>query len=184
MPRRTKLHPRKGWKNDCRSWRRTFSTLPGPLKILQLHSWRVKTRQAKVLQEELRNNISSRATRVPFNSITGADISYPRFSACTVTGIMVLARPDMEVVETRTTSGRMTFPYAPGYRSFREVPLLIRAFRRLRSQLSAFDVRRPGYGTSQKFRLGVSYGAAEGPSFDRLRKIGSVREKFGACIGG
>ena len=116
--------------------------------------------------------------------ITGADISYPRFSACTVTGIMVLARPDMEVVETRTTSGRMTFPYAPGYRSFREVPLLIRAFRRLRSQLSAFDVRRPGYGTSKKFRLGVLYGAAEGPSFDRLRKIGSVREKFGACIGG
>ena len=55
--------------------------------------------------------------------ITGADISYPRFSACAVTGIVVLARPDMEVVETRTTSGRMTFPYVPGYPVIPRSPL-------------------------------------------------------------
>ena len=54
---------------------------------------------------------------------------------------MVFSWPVLEVVETRTVSGLLRFPYVPGYLSFREGPLLLRVFERLRTdpQLIFFD---------------------------------------------
>ncbi len=73
--------------------------------------------------------------------IAGADISYRRFSSQAVAGIVVFSWPALEVVETRTASALLEFPYVPGYLSFREGPLLLRAFERLRTdpQLIFFD---------------------------------------------
>ena len=120
--------------------------LPGQaqrLKARKLHPWRVSIAEAKTIQEGLREKLSLKGSPPPrsVKFIAGADISYRRFSSQAVAGVVVFSWPALEVVETRTVSGSLKFPYVPGYLSFREGPLLLRVFERLRTdpQLIFFD---------------------------------------------
>ena len=61
--------------------------------------------------EGLRGKLSLKGSPRSVKFIAGADISYRRFSS-------------QKVVETRTVSGLLKFPYRP----FREGPLLLRVF--------------------------------------------------------
>jgi deoxyribonuclease V len=46
--------------------------------------------------------------------------------------MVVLSYPDLDPMDEAFVRGRISFPYIPGLLSFREAPLLIQAFRRLR----------------------------------------------------
>ena len=67
---------------------------------------------------------------------------------------MVLSYPDLEVIETAGHVARARFPYVPGYLSFREIPVLLGAFRKIR--------RRPdlvvcdGQGVAHPRRFGLA----------------------------
>ncbi len=118
--------------------------LPGQaqrLKARKLHPWRVSITEAKTIQEGLRGKLSLKGSPRSVKFIAGADISYWRFSSQAVASVVVFSWPALEVVETRTVSGSLKFPYVPGYLSFREGPLLLRAFEHLRTdpQLIFFD---------------------------------------------
>lgn len=114
--------------------------------------------------------------------IAGADISYPRFSPRAVAGVVVLSWPGMQVVETRTVAGAMAFPYVPGLLSFREGPLLLRAFELLRTEpdLIFFDgqgVAHPrGFGLASHMGLLLerpSLGCAKSRLFGRSTEPGT-----------
>ncbi|MHC4933986.1 MAG: endonuclease V, partial [Planctomycetota bacterium] len=86
--------------------------------------------------------------------VAGADISYARKSERFFAAVVVLSLPGLEVVEQVTVQGRSPFPYIPGLLSFREGPLLMRAFRRLerRPDLAIFD----GHGIAHMRRFGIA----------------------------
>lgn len=111
------------------------------MKARKPHAWKVSVAEARTVQEGLREEISLKGSPRSVKLIAGADISYRRFSSRAVAGVVVFSWPALEVVETRTVSGSMEFPYVPGYLSFREGPLLLRVFERLRTdpQLIFFD---------------------------------------------
>jgi deoxyribonuclease V len=73
--------------------------------------------------------------------VAGADISHARHDDRLFAAVVLLAYPSLEVLEEATAVGRATFPYIPGLLTFREGPLLLRAFRRLtgRPDLVLFD---------------------------------------------
>jgi deoxyribonuclease V len=68
--------------------------------------------------------------------------------------VVVVELPSLEVVETRGAVSMARFPYIPGLFSFREIPPLLRAFRRLRSTPDAilFD----GQGLAHPRRFGLA----------------------------
>ncbi len=67
---------------------------------------------------------------------------------------MVLSYPELEIIEESLVDGEVTFPYVPGLLSFREGPLLERAFSGLRRKpdLVLFD----GQGIAHPRGLGIA----------------------------
>ncbi|HEC68119.1 MAG TPA: endonuclease V, partial [Candidatus Desulfofervidus auxilii] len=86
--------------------------------------------QAVILQKELCQKV---ILKPPPNFspqlIAGADVSYSRKDSKIYAALVVLNLPDLTLLETKTIIGETTFPYIPGLLSFREAPLLIKAFR-------------------------------------------------------
>jgi len=86
--------------------------------------------------------------------VAGADISYDRGSDRFFAAVVVLELPGLAVVEQATLEGKSPFPYVPGLLSFREGPLVLRAFRRLRRRpdLALFD----GHGIAHMRGFGIA----------------------------
>lgn len=96
------------------------------------HPWNVSYREAICIQEKLRANISLSNSARAISLVAGADVSYSKRGGEAVAAMVVLSYPDLELMDEAFVRGRISFPYIPGLLSFREAPLLIRAFRRLR----------------------------------------------------
>jgi len=86
--------------------------------------------------------------------VAGADLSYAKWSDRFFAAVVVLELAGLQVVEEVTLEGKSPFPYIPGLLSFREGPLLMRAFRRLKSRpdLVLFD----GHGIAHMRGFGIA----------------------------
>jgi len=100
------------------------------------HSWRLSPARAIRLQRTLATRVSLKPLRGTIRSLAGADVSYDPRSGRFYAAVVLLSWPGLSVIETARAHGPSRFPYIPGLLSFREIPPLLRAFRRLR--------RRPG----------------------------------------
>jgi deoxyribonuclease V len=90
--------------------------------------------------------------------VAGADVAYPRLSRRTYAAVVVLALPSLDVVEVTEAACRARFPYIPGLLTFREVPPLLKAFARLRSEPDALLFDGQGLAHPRRFGLGCHAG--------------------------
>ncbi|MHC4953988.1 MAG: deoxyribonuclease V [Planctomycetota bacterium] len=111
-------------------------------------------RSAVRRQLELRDQIVVKGGPRRVRRVAGADISYDRGSDHFFAAVVVLSYPDLVVVEEAHAEGKSPMPYIPGLLSFREGPLLLRAFKKLRGvpDLVLFD----GHGLAHPRRFGVA----------------------------
>ncbi len=65
-------------------------------------------------------------------TIGGGDVAYSKSDNLLFCGIVVLSFPHMEILDTATCDGKIPFPYIPGLLSFREGPILIKTFKKLK----------------------------------------------------
>jgi deoxyribonuclease V len=86
--------------------------------------------------------------------VAGADISYAKDDDTFFAAVVLLDARTMEVVESATAVGKSPFPYVPGLLSFRESPLLLRAFRKLRRAPDLLFV--DGHGIAHPRRFGIA----------------------------
>ena len=119
-----------------------------------LHSWDVSAKEAIRIQEVLKDQIVLKRNFSKISTIGGGDIAYSRNGDRLFGAIAVLSFPDMEVLDMASADGKITFPYIPGLLSFREGPILIKTFRRLkvRPDVIIFD----GQGTAHPRRMGLT----------------------------
>jgi deoxyribonuclease V len=129
------------------------------MKYLKLHPWNVGYKKAVEIQVRLEKSIVLKCTAKNFKYIAGADVSYlpertiqsgtrqnefvgqvgKRSSAGTkksemfYASVVVFELETMERVEAVTASGNVDFPYIPGLLSFRESPILLKAFAKIKS---------------------------------------------------
>jgi len=95
---------------------------------------KLSVRRAARIQESLRPHIilrAPRALRAP-RLVAGADVSYDPYSDTIWSAVVVFGFPGMEILDRAGAQGRATFPYIPGYLSFREIPILVKALERIR----------------------------------------------------
>ena len=111
--------------------------------------------EAKRLQLELRERI--RLSPPPGFSprrVAGADLSISRGSRRGYAGLVVLDAETLETLDEASAAVDVPFPYVPGYLSFRELPALAAAWKRLklRPDVIVFD----GQGIAHPRRFGVA----------------------------
>ena len=129
------------------------------MKYLKLHPWNVGYKKAVEIQERLEKSIVLKCASRNFKYIAGADVSYlpartiqsgtrqnklvglacRRSSAGTkksemfYASVVVFELKTRERVESVIASGKVDFPYIPGLLSFRESPILLKAFAKIKS---------------------------------------------------
>ena len=154
------------------------------MKLAHRQRWDVTPKEAVQIQRRLRRKLarlwrdSTRLSAPPPRHplVAGADISYDKSSdklfAAVVVGRMVgndplpapspprgeganwKAQRDFEIVETATVVDRARFPYVPGLLSFREAPVLLKCFRKLRCAPDVVMI--DGHGLAHPRRFGIA----------------------------
>jgi deoxyribonuclease V len=104
------------------------------MRVRSLHSWELSCREAAGLQNELRERLilDDRSFPPSLRTIAGADVSYARGSDRFFAAVVVLSYPSLDLLEEAFAEDRSAFPYVPGLLSFREGPVVLKAFGRLR----------------------------------------------------
>lgn len=104
------------------------------MKYLKLHAWNVGYKKAVGIQERLKKSIILKGSVKNCKLIAGADVSYTKGSEIFYASVVVFNLQTMERVEEVTASGKVDFPYIPGLLSFRESPILLKAFAKIKSE--------------------------------------------------
>lgn len=86
--------------------------------------------------------------------VAGGDVSYNQGSSDFFAAAVVLELPSLELLEVAGARMEATFPYVPGYLSFREAPVMVAAVRKL--QCVPQVVLVDGHGVAHPRGIGVA----------------------------
>jgi deoxyribonuclease V len=136
--------------------------LPSPLtpliinimEIFHQHSWDLTIAEARVIQGNLKSEVILEDRLPTINYVAGVDVSYDKEKQITQAAIAVLNFPQLELQTHALASCQTTFPYVPGYLSFREIPAILEALDKvtIKPDLILCD----GQGTAHPRRFGIA----------------------------
>ncbi|MCG6535108.1 MAG: deoxyribonuclease V [Syntrophales bacterium LBB04] len=105
------------------------------MKVRHLHSWNITYNEAIAIQQRLKDMLILQDEPVVprrMETVAGADISCTRGSDVLFAAVILFSYPSLEILEEVRFSERTECPYIPGLLSFREGPVLLKAFSILR----------------------------------------------------
>ena len=98
---------------------------------MDAHAWDISPKEAVELQKVLRRQICLTSLTKPVTLIGGCDVSMNRFAKEGFAGFVVLEYPSLRMVSHSVVKDKIPFPYIPGLLSFREIPMLLKAWEKL-----------------------------------------------------
>ena len=124
------------------------------MTINSSHPWVKTVGEAKVIQEQLRHQVINTDELGEVKYVAGVDLGFKNNYTISQAAIAILTYPELELVEQAIARIPTTFPYVPGYLSFREIPAIMEAFRQLKTipDLILCD----GQGYAHPRRLGLA----------------------------
>jgi len=118
------------------------------------HAWDLDITQARDLQKKLSHEVIRYNPGLHPRLIAGIDVSISRFSKVGRAAVVVLSYSSLELIEVSVLEGNINFPYIPGLLSFREAPLIIEAWQKLKTHPDLLMV--DGQGIAHPRRLGIA----------------------------
>ena len=118
------------------------------------HSWDVSPAEAMVIQNQLRSEVVLTDDFAPVNYVAGVDAGFEDDGNTTRAAIVVLRFPELTVVEKVLARRPTTFPYIPGFLSFREIPAVLAALEQV--QTTPDLLLCDGMGILHPRRLGIA----------------------------
>ena len=129
------------------------------MKFKQLHSWRVSYEKAIQIQESLKGQLILKKPRGEVRIVAGTDVSYDKHSDRFFAGVVVFKlNKKLEKIEEASAVGKASFPYIPGLLSFREVPILLKAVKKLKNNPDVFLFDGQGIAHPRHFGLASHMG--------------------------
>lgn len=116
--------------------------------------WNLTPREAMRVQESLRERVEREDRFGEIRYVAGADMAFDPATEIAFAGVIVYSFPGLEEVERRMARRKLRFPYVPGLLSFRECPILLAAFARLRTEPDLILI--DGQGLAHPRRLGIA----------------------------
>jgi len=116
--------------------------------------WNVTPREAVRLQKVWRARVVTADRFGPLQYVAGADMAFDPETNVAFAGVIVYRLPELREVERRMACRKLRFPYVPGLLSFREGPILLAAFARLRVAPDVILI--DGQGFAHPRRLGIA----------------------------
>lgn len=126
------------------------------MRYQDLHSWHVTPEQARKIQNNLRDQVIKTDRFDAIKTVAGVDIGLKNDIA--LASVIILNYPDLQVIDGVVAESRVSFPYIPGYLSFREIPPLLVAFARLKTEPDLVIVDGQGIAHPRRFGLASHLG--------------------------
>ncbi len=125
------------------------------MKINQHHAWPLTVEDAIAIQESLRNQVTrSDKLKEPVQYVAGVDMGFESNGTISRAAVAVLSFPDLQVIETSLAYRPTSFPYIPGFLSFREIPAVLDALEKI--QITPDIILCDGQGIAHPRRLGIA----------------------------
>ena len=105
-------------------------------------------------QEELAEKVVTRDTFRKIRFVAGVDVGFEKNNTITNSAVAVLSYPSLALHEYAVARKRTTFPYIPGLLSFREIPAVLDALKKLKQRPDMFLC--DGQGIAHPRRLGIA----------------------------
>ena len=101
------------------------------MKTTDLHSWTVTSQEAIRIQDKLREKLVFRPPKKPIRILAAADVSYDCGGEIHFGAFLLFRFPDLILLDKAWAVEKIAFPYIPGLLTFREAPVLLKAFSQL-----------------------------------------------------
>ena len=101
------------------------------MKITLNHLWPATVEEAETIQEKLRSTVIREDRIGTVKYVAGVDVGFRENYTISLAAVAILDFSTLKVVEKAISSRATTFPYIPGFLSFREVPVILDALEKL-----------------------------------------------------
>lgn len=128
------------------------------MHIPQLHHWPTSEAEAVELQTALAPRVNTTTPLRSFDLVAGCDLAYHRTEPILFAAVVVVRVADHAVIEMRTMTREVNFPYVPGLLSFREIPALLPVFAELRHMPDVAMLDGQGIAHPRRFGLACHLG--------------------------
>src|SRR5919112_3734806 len=149
------------------------------MKVEDLHALDLSPSEARRLQEELapRVVVGPALDLSGVRHVAGADVSTQGERAYAT--VVVLDFPGLSLVEVQGFEASLRFPYVPGLLSFREIPPVVGAIRKVRTEVDALILDAQGLAHPRRMGLASHLGLSlDVPTVGcaKSRLVGSFEE--------
>ncbi|MEH2165791.1 MAG: deoxyribonuclease V [Nostoc sp.] len=118
-------------------------------------AWPSTLEEAILIQETLQNQvITEDRLQEPIRYVAGVDMGFEADGTISRAAVAVLSFPDLQVIETSLAHRPTTFPYVPGFLSFREIPAVLDALEKIKTTPNI--ILCDGQGIAHPRRLGIA----------------------------
>ncbi|NKE72263.1 deoxyribonuclease V [Candidatus Manganitrophus noduliformans] len=129
------------------------------MNFLDLHRWDVTPLEAIEIQNRLRRQLILDQAPAVIRTIAGVDVSNAfgsnrLFAAVVVLDLQHPQPKGFPILEVATASLEVAFPYVPGLLSFREIPVVLKAWEKL--QIRPDCLMADGQGIAHPRRIGIA----------------------------
>lgn len=101
------------------------------MKISQRHAWPLTVEEAIAIQEQLRGEVITSDQLETVQYVAGVDMGFEAAGTISRAAVAVLSFPSLQLQESAIARRPTSFPYVPGFLSFREIPAVLDALEKI-----------------------------------------------------
>jgi deoxyribonuclease V len=128
------------------------------MRFRDLHSWELSPKEAITVQQKLHSRVERENRFGRLRLVAGVDVGIPRGAKIARAAVAALTFPGLEPVEDALAELPLVFPYVPGLLSFREVPVIIEALKKLERHPDLLLCDAHGLAHPRRFGLACHLG--------------------------